>query len=273
MRGIRWLLARARDALAGYGLYVLAVTLRDRSVGVGARRGGSGDYGIDPDVQPKLYDHEAEGHLGRDEEHLDEDYEPLESQVERLAQVIMHEIPNEPSQSEGAIDCAIRLLRQRQRVLEEEEKDAMQIPDTPYAECRQPSPVDDEQQCRRLAGHTGVHRTGYGSADAVWVALDRHTCHVTHPDHPDQPCALAAGHVTPWHSSVKGLGQLRWPAVVNADEDSSSAGSSSTFDPASTDPRIRTSELPVVSGPVVNSGSGGAVSPAGGDSDSDSDQR
>ena len=37
--------------------------------------------------------------------------EPLSAQVERLANVIMFEIPGEPSQSEGAIDTAIRLLR------------------------------------------------------------------------------------------------------------------------------------------------------------------
>jgi hypothetical protein len=33
------------------------------------------------------------------------------AEVERLASFIMDEIPGEPSQSEGAIDCAIRLLR------------------------------------------------------------------------------------------------------------------------------------------------------------------
>lgn len=32
-------------------------------------------------------------------------------QLEELANVIMFEIPGEPSRSEGAIDCAIRLLR------------------------------------------------------------------------------------------------------------------------------------------------------------------
>ena len=37
--------------------------------------------------------------------------ESLESQVGRLADFISSEIPGEPSQSEGAIDTAIRLLR------------------------------------------------------------------------------------------------------------------------------------------------------------------
>lgn len=36
---------------------------------------------------------------------------PLEEQVQELANVIMFEIPGEPSRSEGAIACAIRLLR------------------------------------------------------------------------------------------------------------------------------------------------------------------
>ena len=37
--------------------------------------------------------------------------ESAEDQVRRLAEVIMDEIPGEPSQSQGAVDTAIRLLR------------------------------------------------------------------------------------------------------------------------------------------------------------------
>ena len=37
--------------------------------------------------------------------------EPLDSQIGRLATYIMQEVPGEPSQSEGAVDCAIRVLR------------------------------------------------------------------------------------------------------------------------------------------------------------------
>lgn len=40
------------------------------------------------------------------------DSESLHSQVHRLAQFIMNEIPGEPSESEGAVDTAIRLLRE-----------------------------------------------------------------------------------------------------------------------------------------------------------------
>ena len=35
----------------------------------------------------------------------------LREQVDELAEVIMHEIEGEPSRSEGAVECAIRLLR------------------------------------------------------------------------------------------------------------------------------------------------------------------
>lgn len=35
----------------------------------------------------------------------------LSEQIDQLANVIMHEIPGEPSRSEGAVDTAIRLLR------------------------------------------------------------------------------------------------------------------------------------------------------------------
>lgn len=38
----------------------------------------------------------------------------LEKQIDRLAKFIMAEIPGEPSQSEGAVDTAIRLLKARQ---------------------------------------------------------------------------------------------------------------------------------------------------------------
>lgn len=37
--------------------------------------------------------------------------ESLDSQVDRLANYIMNNIPGEPSQNQGAIDTAIRLLR------------------------------------------------------------------------------------------------------------------------------------------------------------------
>ena len=38
-------------------------------------------------------------------------HESLESQVSRLARFIMDEIPGEPSQSDGAVDTAIRIMR------------------------------------------------------------------------------------------------------------------------------------------------------------------
>lgn len=37
------------------------------------------------------------------------------AQIEQLANFIMHEVPGEPSQSEGAVDAAIRLLRKYKR--------------------------------------------------------------------------------------------------------------------------------------------------------------
>jgi hypothetical protein len=43
------------------------------------------------------------------------DNETLESQVDRLANFIMAEVPGEPSQSEGAIDTAIRIIRSLQK--------------------------------------------------------------------------------------------------------------------------------------------------------------
>lgn len=38
--------------------------------------------------------------------------EDTQMQIQRLASFIMAEVPGEPRKSEGAVDCAIRLLRQ-----------------------------------------------------------------------------------------------------------------------------------------------------------------
>lgn len=53
--------------------------------------------------------------------------ESLESQVERLANFIMQNIPGEPSQSQGAVDTAIRLLTalQSEKEAAERERDEL----------------------------------------------------------------------------------------------------------------------------------------------------
>jgi hypothetical protein len=58
---------------------------------------GCGVYGDERDINTSL-----------------EAVESLGSQIDRLANFIMREIDGEPSRSEGAVDCAIRLLRDRQ---------------------------------------------------------------------------------------------------------------------------------------------------------------
>jgi len=50
-----------------------------------------------------------------------ESVESAEQQIKRLARFIM-EIPGEPSQSEGAVDTAIRLLRQYLRAAQAAKK-------------------------------------------------------------------------------------------------------------------------------------------------------
>jgi hypothetical protein len=45
---------------------------------------------------------------------MTEERDALQEQVDKLANYIMAYIPGEPSQSEGAIDCAIRLLSTRE---------------------------------------------------------------------------------------------------------------------------------------------------------------
>jgi len=38
--------------------------------------------------------------------------ESLRSQIDRLANFIMKEVPGEPSQSQGSVDTAIRIIRE-----------------------------------------------------------------------------------------------------------------------------------------------------------------
>ncbi len=38
-------------------------------------------------------------------------------QLQKLAEFIMREVPGEPSQSEGAGDCAIRIIKERDAVI------------------------------------------------------------------------------------------------------------------------------------------------------------
>ena len=48
---------------------------------------------------------------GEDVNGLEEKVDTAEEQIDRLANFIMSEVPGEPSQSEGAVDCAIRIIR------------------------------------------------------------------------------------------------------------------------------------------------------------------
>ena len=41
----------------------------------------------------------------------------LQSQIEGLGKFILENVPGEPSQSEGAVDCAIRILRKQKVVI------------------------------------------------------------------------------------------------------------------------------------------------------------
>jgi len=54
-----------------------------------------------------------------------------EEQIKKLADFISHEIPGEPSKSEGAVECAIRLLRdlvaKKQEAYNEGYRDAIEV--------------------------------------------------------------------------------------------------------------------------------------------------
>jgi len=46
---------------------------------------------------------------------LTESYIRTSSQIDQLANFIMEEVPGEPSRSDGAVDCAIRIIREMMR--------------------------------------------------------------------------------------------------------------------------------------------------------------
>ena len=54
------------------------------------------------------------------------DGESLISQIERLSNFIMQEIPGEPSRDQGAVDTAIRLLRDRAKAIAQARKEALE---------------------------------------------------------------------------------------------------------------------------------------------------
>lgn len=76
------------------------------------------------------------------------DNEPLESQVNRLAEFIMHNIPGEPSQSQGAVDTAIRLL----------------------ASLTRPAPAEVERVARVIANAMGDNFADAFKNKTRWVA-------------------------------------------------------------------------------------------------------
>ena len=41
----------------------------------------------------------------------------LQEQIDKLAKFILEEVPSEPSQDEGAVDTAIRIIREQNRKL------------------------------------------------------------------------------------------------------------------------------------------------------------
>lgn len=73
--------------------------------------------------------------------------ENLESQVERLAEFIMRNVPSEPSQNEGAIDTAIRILR---RLIESQAEVDMKIVEMMADELRQMTHCNPDEMVDKL---------------------------------------------------------------------------------------------------------------------------
>ena len=71
--------------------------------------------------------------------------EDLDAQVKKLANFIMDNLPGEPSQSEGAIDCAIRILQRYS-------DDLIKMTDA-YIEAANPGIDMDKVRRSREAGH------------------------------------------------------------------------------------------------------------------------
>lgn len=86
--------------------------------------------------------------------------ETLKSQVDRLAKFIVAEIPGEPSQSEGAVDTAIRLLRTQQADLTSHEETIRRV-EQANADLR-----------RQLEGIRGEVRRQLAAADKAAQAVE-----------------------------------------------------------------------------------------------------
>lgn len=67
------------------------------------------------------------------------------SELDRLANYIMAEVPKEPSRSEGTGECAVRLLTQHRRTLTEIMNE-LGVPDENY-----PAPVANAYELARRA--------------------------------------------------------------------------------------------------------------------------
>ncbi len=66
---------------------------------------------IDPNNAMLRATRESQGRVNYERDRPAEAAESLSSQIDRLANFIMREVPGEPSQSEGAVDTAIRWMR------------------------------------------------------------------------------------------------------------------------------------------------------------------
>lgn len=63
------------------------------------------------------------------------DLEELERQIDRLANFIMHKIEGEPSESQGAVDTAIRIMEKQAREADELRTLLASIANAPDAAC------------------------------------------------------------------------------------------------------------------------------------------
>lgn len=95
-----------------------------------------------------------------------------EFQIERLAKYIMENVPGEPSQSEGAVDCAIRIMERQRKELAAQ--GGLTVMDTEtfgslltLLMCSDPWPTSSPEDEKLLEEYADAEAQRYGYTD--WI--------------------------------------------------------------------------------------------------------
>lgn len=121
--------------------------------------------------------------------------------IDRLAEFIMSEIPGEPSQSEGAVDTAIRIMKEQKKALQIAENARLDVVGE-----RNDAYGAIHQAARRLAKWVKDAPAGYGTDESrVWLA--KYAPEYVKP-------VFKRGDLVTWGVGVAPMGRIVGPGVL-----------------------------------------------------------